>query len=140
MNETCNKICIFFSAGDLLHLDKIEVFKKSVKQAKQENPDGFVSSGGTKLGIGLLLGYRCLLHGLESKCKNAEFLAIDDDDYLHKRLVRYYRSASFKVIKYVGDGIGDIPDRLIWGGRGTLMRQEMNVLLNKWTNMINPLS
>lgn len=118
--------------GTLLHLDKMEVWKKAVDRARKENPDGF-KNGGNVFGIGLLLGYLCLLHGKENGCVDAEFLAIDDEEYQHKRLVRYYRNSGFKVIKYVGEDIGDIPDRLIWGGCGTLMREKVDVLLEKWT-------
>lgn len=118
--------------GTILHLDKMEVWKKAVDRARKENPDGF-KNGGNVFGIGLLLGYLCLLHGKENGCVDAEFLAIDDEEYQHKRLVRYYRNSGFKVIKYVGEDIGDIPDRLVWGGCGTLMREKVDVLLEKWT-------
>jgi hypothetical protein len=48
--------------GKILHLDKMEVFKPQVKKAKNERPDSF-DFGGISFGIGLVLGYRCLLHG-----------------------------------------------------------------------------
>mmetsp|Transcript_141 Transcript_141/g.282 ORF Transcript_141/g.282 Transcript_141/m.282 type:complete len:296 (-) Transcript_141:70-957(-) len=121
--------------GKILHLDKMEVWKKAVDRARKENPDGY-KNGGNVFGVGLLLGYLCLLHGQENGCTEAEFLAIDDEEYQHKRLVRYYRNSGFKVIKYVGEGVGDIPDRLVWGGCGTLMRQEVDVLLDKWTKSL----
>jgi hypothetical protein len=119
----------------LLHLDKMEVFRKIIKTARVENPDEF-KGGGTILGVGLLLGYLCLLHGQEQGCSIAEFLAIDDEDFQHKRLVRYYTSSGFDVIKYVGDDFRDIPDRMVWGGCGTLLRQEIPFLLNKWTRLM----
>lgn len=119
----------------LLHLDKMEVFRKIVKRARTENPDEF-KGGGTNLGVGLLLGYLCLLHAQEQGCVTAEFLAIDDEEFQHKRLVRYYKSSGFDVIKYVGDDWTDIPDRLMWGGCGTLLRQDINVLLSKWTRLM----
>jgi len=118
--------------GTILHLDKMEVWKKAVDRARKENPDGY-KNGGNVFGVGLLLGYLCLLHGKENGCIDAEFLAIDDEEYQHKRLVRYYKNSGFKVIKYVGEDIGDIPDRLVWGGCGTLMREKVDVLLEKWT-------
>ena len=110
----------------------MEVWKKAVDRARKENPDGY-KNGGNVFGVGLLLGYLCLLHGKENGCIDAEFLAIDDEEYQHKRLVRYYKNSGFKVIKYVGEDIGDIPDRLVWGGCGTLMREKVDVLLEKWT-------
>jgi len=119
----------------LLHVDKMEVFRKILKQARTENPDEF-KGGGTVLGVGLLIGYLCMLHGQEQGCGKAEFLAIDDEDFQHRRLVRYYKQAGFEFIKYVGDDFGDIPDRLVWGGCGTLLRQDIPVLLEKWTRLM----
>jgi len=96
----------------LLHVDKMEVFRRMVKRARLENPDEF-RGGGTVLGVGLLIGYLCMLHGDAQGCRTAEFLAIDDEDFQHKRLVRYYKQAGFEFVKYVGDGFADIPDRLV---------------------------
>ena len=121
--------------GNLLHLDKMEVFSKMVKLARTENPDEF-KGGGTILGVGLLLGYLCLLHGQEHNCQQAEFLAIDDEDFQHKRLVRLYTTAGFDFIKYVGDDLASIPDRLVWGGCGTLLRKDIPYLLQFWTRLM----
>ena len=49
-------------AGQILHLDKMEVFKKIVDNAKRQAP-GTMDLGGISFGVGLLMGYRCLLHG-----------------------------------------------------------------------------
>ena len=49
-------------AGQILHLDKMEIFQPILQRAKRGNPDGF-DFGGISFGIGLVLGYRCLLHG-----------------------------------------------------------------------------
>lgn len=65
-----------------------------------------------------------------------EFLAIDDEEKQHRKLVRYYERSGFKVIKYVGDDFRDIPDRMIWGGCGTLMRQDIDTLLQSWTTIL----
>lgn len=40
------------------------------------------------------------------------------------------------MIKYVGEDIRDIPDRLVWGGCGTLMREDVDTLLSKWTKTL----
>mmetsp|Transcript_20255 Transcript_20255/g.46911 ORF Transcript_20255/g.46911 Transcript_20255/m.46911 type:complete len:155 (+) Transcript_20255:385-849(+) len=122
-------------AGDILHLDSMEIYQKMMVRARQGNP--LLRTGGTFLGIGVLIGYLCLLHGKSKGCKVAEFLAIDDSEKQHRRLVSYYRRGGFKVIKYVGDGAGDIPDRLVWGGRGTLMREDIDTLLQIWTRLLS---
>jgi len=122
-------------AGDILHLDKMEVFQKMVDAVKAENPD--FRGGGTTFGVGLLFGYQCLLHGSENSCIDAEFLAIDDEDFQHRRLVRFYKYAGFKVIKYIGEDFQDIPARMVWGGCGTLMRAKIDDLLPFWTMLLS---
>ena len=122
-------------AGEILHLDKMEVFKQMVKRARNEEPS--IDFGGVSFAIGLILGYRCLLHGLEKGCNTAEFLAIDDEEFQHKRLVRYYKQFGFKIVKYVGEDVRDIPDRLIWGGCGTLMTEDIQVLLSKFSKKLH---
>jgi hypothetical protein len=122
-------------SGQILHLDKMELFSKQIKRARKEAP-GSLDFAGVGIGLGTLVGYRCLLFGAEKGCKTAEFLAIDDEEFQHKRLVRYYQSAGFQIVKYVGDDFKDIPDRMVWGGCGTLMRESMDVLLRKWTRLM----
>lgn len=128
-------------SGKILHLDKMEVFQPIMDRARRTLPSTSSSSslfnfGGISFGVGLLMGYQCLLYGREQKCTVGEFLAINDEEFQHKRLVRYYRRVGFQVVKYVGDDFRDIPDRLIWGGCGTLMREDVDVLLGKWARLL----
>mgnify|MGYP006215232179 CR=1 FL=1 len=51
----------------------------------------------------------------------------------HKKLVNYYARSGFKIIKYVGDDFRDIPARMVWGGCGTLMRADIDEVLQSWT-------
>jgi len=60
-------------------------------------------------------------------------LAIDDGEKQHKRLVRHYKRLGLNVIRYVGEDITNVPDRLIWGGVGTLMNAEIQPLLERWS-------
>eukprot|EP00536_Pseudo-nitzschia_multiseries_P004822 jgi/Psemu1/253971/estExt_Genewise1Plus.C_840027 len=126
---------------ELLHLDKMEIFQPVMERVQRAKP-GSLNFGGVSIGLGLLMGYRCLLHATadeESRGRKprtvAEFLAIDDEEFQHKRLVRYYRYAGFKIVKYVGEDFSNIPDRLVWGGCGTLMKQDIPVLMQKWTSL-----
>lgn len=52
-----------FLRPGVVHLDKMEVFRKQVLQARAEHPDEF-KQGGTVFGVGLLMGYLCLLYGM----------------------------------------------------------------------------
>lgn len=121
--------------NNILHLDKMIVFKKILKLIRKDNIE--YKGGGTILGVGLLLGYLCLLHGYNNNCINAEFLAINDNDEQHERLIKYYKNSGFNVIKYVDDNIQSIPDRLIWGGCGTLLRNDILYMLTYWTKLLN---
>mmetsp|Transcript_5710 Transcript_5710/g.14262 ORF Transcript_5710/g.14262 Transcript_5710/m.14262 type:complete len:307 (+) Transcript_5710:221-1141(+) len=121
----------------ILHLDKMEIFQPVVEKVRKSRPNT-LNFGGVNIGLGLLMGYRCLLYAAEPAQGSrtiAEFLAIDDEDFQHKRLVRYYRYAGFKIVKYVGDDPKDIPDRLVWGGCGTLMKQDIPALMARWTEL-----
>ena len=121
-------------AGQILHADKMEIFKAALSSARISG--GSFSGGGTFLGPGLLVAYVCLLHGRECGCGKIEFLAIDDAEFQHKRLVRYYRTAGFEEVRYVGEELKDIGDRLVWGGCGTLMTESIDKVLRKWTRII----
>ena len=121
-------------AGKILHADKMEIFKGALSTARKRE-EAF-SGGGTFLGPGLLIAFVCLLHGKESGCTKCEFLAIDDAEFQHKRLVRYYKTAGFEEVRYVGEELKDIGDRLVWGGCGTLMTNELDYILEKWTRII----
>jgi len=120
--------------GKILHADKMEVFKNALNSARKETDD--FRGGGSFLGPGLLIAYVCLLHGKESGCEECEFLAIDDADFQHKRLTRYYRTAGFKGVRYVGEDLKDLGDRLTWGGCGTLMTGNIDDILAKWSRII----
>lgn len=55
-------------------------------------------------------------------CRRASLLAIRDDEHQHRRLVRYFRRLGFEPLRELGAGALDLPQRLIWGGSGLLMR------------------
>jgi hypothetical protein len=121
----------------LLHLDKMIVFQNNVQHARDANIH-FRGGGRHGLGIGLWLGYRCLLHGYDHAMSHAEFLAINDSPEQHQTLVRYYSNAGFTPVRYVGDGPWylDLRDQIIWGGAGTLFRRRIDNLLLQWTNIL----
>jgi len=113
-------------------MDTMEVFRPALKRAREEDTTGKFSNGGTIFGVGLLLGLLCIRHGMNNGCRKVEFLAIDDGDRQHVILVRHYRRLGLRVVRYVGDGLLDVPDRMVWGGRGTLMEGGAEDLMEKW--------
>jgi len=111
----------------LLHLDSLRI--------KPQKEQGGESK--SMLGIGLYLGVATFTWAVNNNFSRGELLAIDDDFYTHKRLVKYYERYGFKVERYVGNnGLQDLPDLLVWGGAGTLMSGDMNALHIRWSKAI----
>ena len=114
---------IFFSR---LHLDAVEVFDE------RNSP----RSGGLGLGLGLsaTLGCAACIVGKDRGCETARLLAIRDDERTHARLVRYYTTLGFRVVREVEGGrLVDVPDMLVWGGAGTLMEGNIEEILSRWS-------
>lgn len=119
--------------GKVLQIDKLMVFSNVVDRVRHANPQ--FTGGGTPLGVGLYLAYLALLQGEEQGCTVAESLAIDDGDEQHRKYVRLYQTAGFELIKYVGDDWKDIPDRIVWGGCGSLLAKDIASLKSFWTKL-----
>ncbi len=82
--------------------------------------------------IGHLIWASSMAWALESTpCKKARLLAIYDDDYQHRVLIRYFKKRGFISIKQVGSSFVDLPLRLVWGGAGNLMLANCNELYKK---------
>lgn len=129
----------FRPTGNIVQIEKLIVWKDALNKAKKIiDPSSFQSHAGNTFGVSLLVGYIALLHAdCQSRpFETVEFLAIDDQPYQHKRLVRFFQRAGFHVVRYVGDDWKDIPDRLIWGGCGTLMDAHIDTLLIRWTDLL----
>lgn len=103
----------------------------------------------------LLLAFMCRARQLG--CAECWLLAIDDAPQQHRRLVRYFERLGGTVVRRIGDapfGVGDgdggdnedvsergqddghglarVRDRLVWGGRGALMRLDVDVFIARW--------
>ena len=64
-------------------------------------------------------------------CRRAELLAINDDDRQHMLLVRFYRRLGFRELRPVTEDLRSVPDRLVWGGIGTLMEGDVTDILER---------
>ena len=69
-------------------------------------------------------------------CHTAEILAIDDDSRQHKVLVRFYKVVGLRQVRQVDDGFASIPDRLLYGGCGTIMQVPTNTLAISMARML----
>ena len=78
-------------------------------------------------GIGHLVWAATMAWALEeTPCRKARLLAINDDEFQHRKLVRYFLGRGFKEIREVGSAPLDLPLRMVWGGAGTLMSADCN--------------
>ena len=112
-----------------MHFDSITIDPFARGRYARGGEGGGRGGGGAVKDLGTKLGLVCLA---ECGCEDVEFLAIDDEPGQHRRLVRHWRMLGLKPVRYVGDGIGDVPDRLVWGGRGLLMEGRVEELRERW--------
>jgi len=74
------------------------------------------------MGMAVILGLLVMLEARSRGIFEVYGLAIDDEERQHERLTRFMRRSGAKDVRYVGDGVESLPDRLVWGGRGMLMK------------------
>ena len=73
--------------------------------------------------VGVLIWAATFAWALETTpCRVAWLLAIRDEENQHRRLVRYFQQLGFASQKDLKAAPWDLPQRLIWGGSGLLMR------------------
>eukprot|EP01038_Epipyxis_sp_PR26KG_P004670 gene4670-6561_t len=84
-------------------------------------------------GISFIMGSWALKWAYDRGCKSAELLAVRDSDRMHDILVKLYQSFGFVFLRAVNDDSGSIPDRLVWGAVGTLMKLDITKFWKEWT-------
>lgn len=89
-----------------------------------------------RLSPGMLLFIAAIAIGAEKGCNAVYGLAIDDEKEQHRRLVRYLRRFGGEKVRRVGDSLRDVPDRLFYGGCGTIIRGDIGKMLSRATLMI----
>lgn len=73
--------------------------------------------------VGMLIWAATFAWALETTpCRMAWLLAIRDEENQHRRLVRYFKQLGFEPQKELKAALWDLPQRMIWGGSGLLMR------------------
>ena len=77
--------------------------------------------------VGHLVWSATMAWALETTpCTSARLLAIYDDEFQHRRLVRYFLMRKFHTVKQVKSSFFDLPLRMVWGGSGCLMIGDCN--------------
>ncbi|MCP9773062.1 hypothetical protein KBY66_10555 [Synechococcus sp. Tobar12-5m-g] len=74
----------------------------------------------------------------ETPCRNAQLLAIRDEERQHQRLVRYFYRLGFEPVRSVGAGPLDLALRLVWGGSGLLMAGDCQQGLRRCGALLDP--
>lgn len=115
-----------------VHLDEMRVSNAALR-AEASGTRGLPGA----FGAGLLMGTFALCKLRDMGCRSAELLAINDNAYQYRRLVRYYERMGFRSIREVGAGespfLVELCDQLTWGGAGMLMAAEVDDVLRKWS-------
>lgn len=91
-----------------------------------------------RLSPGMFLFIAAIAIGYERGCEQVYGLAIDDGQQQHARLVAYLRRFGGEPLRRVGESkLKDIPDRLLYGGRGTVIRGDIASMLDRADGMIS---
>jgi hypothetical protein len=102
-------------------------------KALSRTPDGAL----LRLSPGMLLFIAAIAYGGERGCDLVCGLAIDDDPRQHARLVAYLKRFGGAAVRRVGDSrLRDIPDRLLYGGRGTIVHGSIPEMLDRAAGMV----
>jgi len=65
-------------------------------------------------------------------------LAIKDEEEQHRRLSNYIQRMTGAVrVRDVGGSLMDVPDRVVWGGEGTIFQASVSELLQRWAPIIH---
>jgi hypothetical protein len=110
--------------GGRLHIE-------SYKAARRDGKGGLL-----RLSPGMLLFIAAVAYGGQRGCTGVYGLAIDDAPDQHRRLVRYLKRFGGIEVRKVGETWKDIPDRLLYGGRGTIIRGDVESMRQRSSNMI----
>ena len=51
-----------------------------------------------------------------------------DDERQQRSLIRFYRRLGFRTLREIGPGLSSVPDRVVWGGEGTIMEIDIDVM------------
>ena len=94
--------------------------------------------GGTLLDVspGMLIFMAALAFGASRGCKEVYGLAIKDDPKQHQRLLRYLKRFGGVEVKKVGMKLADIPDRLLYGGVGMIVKGDLISMLRRSKGML----
>lgn len=129
------KLCAFRETGEQIGaltaalLPGGRVHIESYK-ALARSPDGAL----LKLSPGMFLFIASIALGSDRGCKEVYGLAINDEPRQHARLVAYLKRFGGEAVRRVNED--SILDRLVYGGRGMIIRGSIPEMLGRAEGMI----
>lgn len=121
----------FTQPSGATHLEAIEIRKYTGFWArkKESGAKRYAATKPLQPGILLAHGTACWIRekGPFSNAK-AQLLCIKDDERQQRPLIRFYRRLGFKTLREIGSGLQSVPDRIVWGGEGTVMEIDIDVM------------
>jgi len=121
----------FTQPSGATHLEAIEIRKYTGFWARKKESGAKRYAATKPLQPGILLAYgtACWIRekGPFSNAK-AQLLCIKDDERQQRSLIRFYRRLGFEKLREIGSGLQSVPDRIVWGGEGTVMEIDVDVM------------
>jgi hypothetical protein len=132
--ETAGAISGATLPGGRLHIESY----RAVARRGRRGAGNDAAGGGALLHLspGMLLFAAAIAAGAQKGCRAVYGLAIDDAPEQHARLVRYLQRFGGVPMRRVGDAFRDIPDRVLYGGKGTVICGDIPAMLAKAADMI----
>lgn len=95
-------------------------------------------TGGGLLSVspGMLVFMAALAFGVQKDCKEVYGLAIKDSPAQHNRLRRYLKRFGGEEVKHVGGSMHDIPNKLLYGGEGVIIRSDIAPMVERAVRML----
>lgn len=85
---------------------------------------------------GMCVFIAALALAADRRAKDVYGLAIDDAPEQHRRLVKYLARFGGVKVRRVDDSVRSVPDRMVYGGYGTIIRGDITSMLARGTGMI----
>lgn len=85
---------------------------------------------------GMCVFIAALALAAERRAKAVYGLAIDDAPEQHRRLVKYLARFGGSKVRRVDDSVKSVPDRMVYGGFGTIIRGDVESMLDRGRAMI----
>jgi len=133
----------FTQPTGVAHLETIEVRKFTGFWARRKQAGAARYEAARLLSPGLLvsLATACWIreHAPFANTR-AQLLCIRDDERQHRSLVRFYRRLGFTPLREVGSDLKSLPDRVVWGGEGTIMQINIDQMRRDYAERVRALA